>query len=95
MLNWSALSYGQRAMGVALALMFAVAGVFTFLEATLPTEFLGVAGLVMIGAGSVLNPVFYRPGKMRLADFPRICLWLSYGGLGLSVASSMFGRSPL
>jgi hypothetical protein len=93
MLNWSALTLKQRLFGAVLALIFFLGVLAELNRVNSLRDFVCVAGLSMVGAGAVLNPSYYKPGRSRLSDFPRICIWLTFGGLILCMISATFLRA--
>ncbi|NIA56357.1 hypothetical protein HAV22_22255 [Massilia sp. TW-1] len=90
MLNWSALPLKQRLLGVMLALIFLLGALAELDRASSLRDLVGVAGLSMIGAGAILNPSYYKAGRSRLSDFPRLCIWLTFGGGMLCIISTTF-----
>lgn len=81
MLNWSALTLKQRSLGVLLALIFLLGALAELHRASSLRDLAGVAAMSMVGAGAILNPLYYKPGRNRLSDFPAICIWLTFGGI--------------
>jgi di/tricarboxylate transporter len=88
MLNWSTLTLRQRSCGVLLASIFML-GVFAeYQRAYSLRDWVSAAAMCLVGAGAILNPAFYRPAQNKLADFPRACIWLTFGGILLGVIST-------
>jgi len=93
MLNWAALTFKQRICGVLLASIFMFGALAEYQRAHSLRDWVSAAAMCLIGAGSILNPAFYRPSQNKLADFPRLCTWLIFSGILLGVISTTLLRS--
>lgn len=88
MLSWSTLTLKQRICGVLLASIFMLGAFAAYQRAHTLQDWVSAAAICLVGAGAILNPAFYVPQQNKLADFPRVCIWLTFSGILLAVIST-------
>ena len=93
MLNWAALTFGQRLLGLLMASLFMLGIIVGVRYADSLPAFAGLVGIAMIGAAAVMNPTSYQRNQMRLADIPAVCIRLFSAGVVLNLLSTVFLRT--